>query len=60
MNRHERRQAAAIVHKRIPGYQHRLFSAYANWLLKRGGFYHAVSSMIRGASKLPHDPNYIR
>jgi hypothetical protein len=42
MNRQERRRAAAIERTRIPGPQHRLFSAYANGLLKRGGFYHAI------------------
>jgi hypothetical protein len=47
MNRQERRRAAAIQRKPISGYQHRLFSAYANGLLKRGGFYHAV---------IEHDP----
>jgi hypothetical protein len=47
MNRHERRRAAAIERKRIPGYQHRLFSAYANGLLNRGGVSHAV---------IEHDP----
>jgi hypothetical protein len=40
MNRHERRRAAAVERKRISGYQHRLFSAYANGLLKPGGFSH--------------------
>jgi hypothetical protein len=47
MNRHERRRAAAIKRKPIPGYQHRLFSAYANGLLKRGGLSQAV---------IEHDP----
>jgi hypothetical protein len=42
MNRQERRRAAAIERKRIPGYQHRLYSAYANGLLKPGGFSHAL------------------
>jgi Fe-S-cluster containining protein len=47
MNRQERRRTAAIERTRISGYQHRLFSAYANGLFKRGGFYHAV---------IEHDP----
>ena len=48
MNRHERRRAAAIERKPISGYQHRLFSAYANGLLKLGGFSHAF---------IEHDPS---
>jgi hypothetical protein len=47
MNRHERRRAAAVERKPISGYQHRLFSAYANGLLKPGGFSHAF---------IEHDP----
>jgi hypothetical protein len=43
MNRLERRRAAAIERKPSSGYQHRLFSAYANGLvLKRGGVSHAL------------------
>jgi hypothetical protein len=43
MNRHERRRGAAFERKAIAGYQHRLFSAYANGLmLKRGGVSHAL------------------
>lgn len=42
MNRHQRRRAAAIRRQQIPGYQHRLFAAFGNGLLKRGSLYQAV------------------
>jgi hypothetical protein len=47
MNRRERRRAAAIERKPSSGYQARLFSAYANGLLKPGGFSHVF---------IEHDP----